>query len=134
MNTLDQLRRENEALRDRAARLSAAMLRITESLDVEMALHEIVESARALTGARYGVITTTDARGEMQDFLTSGLTPEEHRQMAEWPDGAQLFRYLRDLSTPLRVANLSGFLQSLGYSTDLWGTSTLQVTPMHQQT
>ena len=133
MNSLDELRRENEALRDRAARLTAAILRITESLDVETALHDIVESARALTGARYGVITTIDPEGEMQDFLTSGLTPEEHRQMAEWPDGARLFRYLRDLPTPLRVANLSAYLEALGFSSDLWGSSTLQVTPMHHR-
>ncbi len=133
MNSSYELKRENKALRERTATLTAAILRITESLDVETALHEIVESACSLTGARYGVITTIDANGEMQDFLTSGLTPEEHRQMAEWSDGAQLFRYLRNLSTPLRVANLSAFLQSMGLSTDLWGTSTLQVTPMRHR-
>ena len=131
MSDLDELRRENRALRDRTAMLSAAMLRISESLDVEMVLHEIVESARALTDARYGVITTVDAEGEMEDFVTSGLTAEEHRQMAEWPDGPRLLRYLRDLPAPLRVGDVSGFLESLGLSTKLWGASTLQITPMY---
>lgn len=133
MSRLDELRRENRALRDRTARLSAAMLRISESLDVEMVLDEIVESARALTGARYGVITTIDAESEMRDFVTSGLSPEEHRQMAGWPDVPRVFRHLRDLSAPLRVANLSDYLQSLGIDSNLFRSSTLQVTPVQHR-
>ena len=81
VTTPDDLRRENEALRDRISRLSAAVLRISDSLDLDTVLHEIVESARALTGARYGCITTIDENGEARDFVTSGITPEEHRQM-----------------------------------------------------
>ena len=133
MGEMDQLRRENQALRDRASRLSAAMLRVSESLDVEMVLHEIVESARALTGARYGVITTVDANGGMRNLLTSGLTPEEQRQLAEWSDAAGLFGYLRDPPKPLRTANLSACLKLLGFSTGLFGSSTLQVTPIHHR-
>lgn len=133
MSGLDELRRETEALRDRAARLTMAILRITESLDVETALHEIVERERALTGARYGVITTIDARGNMQDFLTFGLTPEEQRQVMEWADGPPLFRYLWNLAAPLRVANLSNYLASLGLSSHPWGASTLQLTPMQHR-
>ncbi len=131
MSNLDALRRENRALRDRTAMLSAAMLRISESLDIEMVLHETVESARVLTDARYGVITTLDPERRIQDFVTSGLTAEEHRQMEEWPDGPRLLRHLRDHPAPLRVGDVSGFLESLGLSTNLWDTSTLQITPMY---
>ena len=131
MSTLEELRHENRALRERTAKLSTAMLRISESLDVEVVLHEIVESARTLTGAHYGLITTIDSEGEMQNFVTSGLTAEEHRRMAEWPDGPRLLRYLRNLPAPLRVGDVSGFLDSLGFSSSLWDTSTLQITPMY---
>ena len=51
-----------------------------------------------------------DARGAIEDFVTSGLPPEERRQMIEWPDGARLFAHLRDQPTPLRVADLPGYL------------------------
>ena len=47
---------ETAALRARISALSAASLRISASLDLEMVLNEVVESARALTGARYGVL------------------------------------------------------------------------------
>ena len=114
----------------RISRLSAAMLRISQSLELSTVLKEVVESARALTGARSGVITTIDARGAIEDFVTSGLPPEARRQMVAWPDGPRLFAHLRDLPTPLRVANLPGYLRSLGLSPNPWPSTTLQGTPM----
>ena len=47
----------------RISRLCAALARITASLDPETVLHEIVEGARALTSARYSMITTVDESG-----------------------------------------------------------------------
>ena len=137
VTTPDDLRREIEALRDRISRLSAAVLRISDSLDLDTVLHEIVESARALTGARYGCITTIDENGEPRDFVTSGITPEEHRQMAAWADGPQLFEHLRDLPGPLTLGGIRDYVSSLGFSTDLLpsGTlqQTLQATPMRHR-
>ena len=118
---------------DRISRLSAAILRISQSLELATVLEEVVEGARALTGARSGVITTIDERGQVQDFVTSGLPPEERRMMLEWPDGPRLFEHLRDLATPLRVADLPGYLGSLGLSSNPWGAKTLQGTPMHHR-
>ena len=114
----------------RISRLSAAMLRISQSLELATVLEEVVESARALTGARSGVITTLDERGAIEDFVTSGLPPEARRQMVEWPDGPRLFAHLRDQPTPLRVADLPGYLRSRGLSPNPWPSTTLQGTPM----
>ena len=115
------------------SRLSAATLRISQSLDLATVLEEAVESARALTGARVGVMTTFDERGRVRDFLISGLPPEERRKMVEWPDGPRLFEHLRDLPAPLRVADVPGYLGSLGLSVSPWGSRTLQGTPMHHR-
>ena len=49
--------------KDRRLSLSAAMLRISASLDLKTVLREVVESARTLTGARYGAIATIDETG-----------------------------------------------------------------------
>ena len=122
----------NGASGDRTSRLSAAILRISASLDLATVLNEVVDSARALTGARTGVITTIDGRGRVEDFVTSGLSPEERRRMDEWPDGERLFRHLRDLPAPLRVADVDDYLRSLGLSPNPWGSKTMQGTPMHR--
>ena len=118
---------------ERISRLSAAILRISASLDLATVLEEVVESARALTGARAGAITTLDERGEVQDFVTSGLSPEEHRKVLEWPDGRRLFEHLRDQAKPLRVADLPSCLRSLGLSPTPWSAETLQGTPMRHR-
>ena len=67
LNREDQLLRENQALRDRLSRLSAASLRINDSLDFDAVLHGVLHSARDLTGAAYGV---DDARGLMPSLST----------------------------------------------------------------
>ena len=82
MKNDEEPRGENEALRERISRLSAAVLRISSSLDLGTVLREVVDSARALTGARYGVITTIGEAGQPLDFVTSGFTPDGHQQLA----------------------------------------------------
>ena len=116
--------RDDKAPRDdtsrlSTSRLSAAILRINASLDLDTVLRETVESARALTDAHYSVITTIDKSGQVQDFVTSGFTPEEHRQMAGWPDGPRLFERLRDVTAPLRLPDLHAYIRSLGYSAEV---------------
>ena len=133
LKSSDELRRENAPLGDRISRLSAAILRISASLDVNTVLHEVVESARALTGARYGVITTIDESGQLQDFVTSGFTPGEHQQLAAWSDGPRLFAHLRDLPGVLRLRDLPGYVRARGFSSDLMRSKTFQGTPMRHR-
>ena len=111
----DSLKRENEALRDRISKLSAASLRISASLDLGTVLREAVESACQLTGARFGVIATIDEYGQIQDVVTAGLTPEEEGRLMDWPNGVQLFEHFRDLSGPVRLRDLPDYLQSLAH-------------------
>ena len=138
MSGSDDLRRENAALRERISALSAASLRIGSSLDLDTVLREIAESARALTGARYAAIATIDETGLPVDFVTSGLTGEEHRAIEEWSDGPRLFEHFRDLEGPLRIADVPGHVRALGFSPD-WlprGTfqgGTFQGTPMRHR-
>ena len=110
----DELARENEALRDRLSRLSEASLRINESLDLDTVLQGVLDSARSLTGARYGVITLLDDSGGIRDFLSSGMTAGEAEQLWDLPGGMRLFEYLSGFSEPLRLPDLLGHIRSLG--------------------
>ena len=124
---------EIEVLRARIAALSAASLRISASLDLETVLNEVVESARALTGARYGAVATIDKAGAPEDFVTSGLTEEEHRRLVEWPEGPRLFAYFRDLSGPLRLSDMPDYVRSLGFSSDRLPSRSFQGMPMRHR-
>ena len=133
MGADDELRRENEALRERIALLNAAILRINASLDLDTVLRQVVDGARALTGARYGMIATVDDTGAIQEFIATGLSPDERRHMAAWPHGYQFFEHLRDLPRALRLADLPAYLRELGYSEELTLSKTLQAMPIRHR-
>ena len=105
---------EIEELRDRLSRLSEASLRISESLDFDNVLQGVLDSARSLTGARYGVMVLLDETGQVQDFLSSGMTLEEAELIWSLPDRLQLTTYFTSLSEPLRIPDLVGHARSAG--------------------
>ena len=127
------LREQNEALRERISKLSAALLRIGTSLDLDTLLRELVDSARVLTGARYGAITIGGEGDTPHRFHSSGLTPDDHRRLAEWTDGPRLYEHLRNLPQPLRVGDFPGYLRSLGLSAPVLPCTALQGTPIRHR-
>ena len=131
--TPDQLLREVAALKERVSRLSAAILRSNSSLDLDVVLHEVVDSARTLTGARYGVIVTVDDSGRIQEFVTAGFTPDEQDQLAAWSDGLKLFAHFRDIQAPLRITDLPAYVGALGFAPDLMRSNTLLGTPLRHR-
>ena len=133
MSTPDELRRENEALRERIAKLNAAVLRVNASLDLDTVLQEVVDSARSLTETRYGVIVTVDDSGQAQDFVTSGFTAEQHRGLAEWPHAPAFYEHLRDLTGVFRLDDLPDDLRELGLLPTLRVSKTLRAMTMHHR-
>ena len=127
------LRRQIQSLEERVSRLSAAVLRISSSLDLDTVLQEVVDSACALAGARYGVITTVDDAGNVQEFVTSGFTPAEKQQMVDWSEGPRLLNHFCDLEAPLRLSDLPAYVRALGFSSDLMRSKTMLVTPMRHR-
>ena len=114
MNPPDQRDLEIAALRERLSRLGQASLRITQDLDFNSVLQGALDSARSLTGARYGVIVLHDGDGVAAEFLSSGMTPEETERLWTAPGWPQHFQYLALLDNPLRVPDLPGHLRDMG--------------------
>ena len=98
---------------DRSA-LAAAILSVSESLDLETVLREIVEGARGLTGARLGIAATVDESGFPGEHVFSGFTPEGERELVEWSDGLRMVAHLNELPGPLRVADLPAYTRGIG--------------------
>ena len=131
MNRDDERDLVIQALRDRLSRLSEASLRINESLDFDTVLQGVLDSARSLTGARYGAMTllndavelppdwepTAKAPGSnapLVDYFTSGLTEEQVRRMQDMPERILLFNYLSRIPETLRIPDLASHTISLG--------------------
>ncbi|MCY4411768.1 MAG: ATP-binding protein, partial [Caldilineaceae bacterium] len=112
MKPADELIQENEALRDRLSRLSRASQCINQSLDFDSVLQRVLDSACALTGARYGVLTLLDESGQADDFLSSGFTSREAQGMWDLPDSLQLFEHLGNIPEPIRLPDLIGHIRA----------------------
>ncbi len=104
-----------ESLEARLSELVAAILRISEDLDVDVVLQEVVDGARSLTGARFGAITTLDDDGDFQSLLVSGTTADEQAELLSYPRGRELFGYLTGLVEPLRTPDLVEHLAAAGF-------------------
>ena len=105
---------EIKAFRERLTALAQAGLRINESLDLDTVLQEVLDCARSLTGADYGIIALMDDERRMQQLLWSGISDEESRQLRDIHRGKQLCEYISRLRHPLRLDDFQGHLQSLG--------------------
>ena len=89
----DALRLEIEALRARFTKVSEVGRRITEVLDFDALLQEIVDGACSLTNARYGAVGVFDDSGHVRRFITSG----EPHQPGGSPEEPTLLRFLKEI-------------------------------------
>lgn len=111
---IDERDQQTAALRDHLSKLSEASLRINESLEFDAVLQEVLDSARSLTGARYGLMVLLDDEGQGQDCKTSGLSPIQSRGLWLRPERHKLFEHFTHTKEPLRLRNLHGYIQSEG--------------------
>ena len=114
-NEGDRLRAENETLRARLSSLTEAILRISENLDLDTVLYEVVDSARNLTQARGSMIFTHGEAGGHQDLVVRGLTDEQSERVAQYPQGMAFLEYLTKQPQPLRTNDLAAYAEEAGF-------------------
>ena len=116
MKRADELAREVDVLRERLSRLSEANVRINESLDFDTVLQGILDSARSLTGARFGLLVLADESGGEQDLLVSGLAAHEHQRFMEWFKAEEvIFEALNRIPGPLRRKDFNSDAEAAGF-------------------
>lgn len=92
-----------------------AVIAIGSDLDMHNILLRIVTSACELTGARYGALGVIGDDGQLSDFVTHGIDPEEHARIGDLPRGRGILRLLIDKPAPLRLAHLQHHPASYGF-------------------
>ncbi len=114
MNQSDTSHPETDPARDRLSRRSEASLRINETLEFDNVLQEVVESARTLIGARYGMTATLNESGGLENFLSSGPTARRASAAGGDAGGILFFEHVRGIPEPMRVSDFSSHLRSMG--------------------
>ncbi|MGW6787653.1 sensor histidine kinase [Streptomyces chartreusis] len=120
---LDELLEELQArldaargTRDRVHSLLEAVLSVGRELDLEQALHSIVEAAAVLVDAEYGALGVIGPDGKrLSAFHTVGIAEEQIARIGHYPEGHGILGELIRHPEPLRLAKLSEHPASYGF-------------------
>lgn len=96
--------------------LLEAVLRVGTDLELRATLQQIVDTATALTGARYGALGVLDAgTGTISELFVTGLSESERAAIGDLPDGhTGLLGALIEQAEPLRCDDLADDPRSCG--------------------
>ncbi len=94
--------------------LSQAALRVAGEFDLESVLSELLDDARALTGAVAAVAATLDDLGQPSGVFGSGASHVQRDRFSELLRKPEIGVHLSALHEPLRLADLSTYLASAG--------------------
>jgi signal transduction histidine kinase len=96
--------------------LLAVGRRLVQELDSEGVLHQVLEVARDVTGARYAALGVLGAdRASLRRFLVSGVDEATQQQIGELPHGRGVLGELIRRPEPLRLASVGEHPRSYGF-------------------
>ena len=103
---------------DRRDALIEAALALSSDLSLPVVLQRIIDLATEITRARYGALGVIGPGARIAQFITTGITPQEHRAIGDLPIGRGILGYLIEDARPLRLRNLSEHPRSVGFPKD----------------
>lgn len=107
----DRLERRNREL----LALHRAGLDVASELSLDIVLNKVVDQARNLVGARYGAVSVIDREGNVKEFITSGVTPEERAAIGAPPVGHGVLGVVLHEGRHLRLSDVADHPRSAGF-------------------
>jgi two-component system sensor histidine kinase DevS len=95
--------------------LHRATLGFFEDVSLEGVLQRIVSAAKELAEARYAALGIPDAEGELETFLTLGMSDEEKERIAHPPQGKGLLGEMIRQGKAIRIPNIRQHPKSVGF-------------------
>jgi signal transduction histidine kinase len=106
----------SELTSEKLRRVLDAGQAIVADLDLESVLHQVLETARDVTGAAYAAVgVLNEERTGLERFLTSGVDEQTHRAIGDLPRGRGVLGVLIDRPEPLRLARVGDHPTSYGF-------------------
>ncbi len=100
---------------ERLAALEAATRAVAAELDIDRVLKLIVDRVRELVGARYAALGTTDGRGRIERFITSGMDPEQRAAIGAVPRGRGLLGLIIREGRTVRAEDIATHPDRFGF-------------------
>jgi signal transduction histidine kinase len=107
--------RQRPAARGGGHLLLEAVAGLGDRLEPHDVLEHIVETAMAVTGARYGALGLIGEGQRLSGFVPVGMSEAQIDQMSHWPEGRGLLGELIRNPRPLRLPDISSHPSSSGF-------------------
>jgi signal transduction histidine kinase len=102
-------------LRDRKDVLLEAGLTLASELSLPMVLQRIVDLAAEVTDARYGALGVIGDGDELVEFITTGMSARQRRDIGALPRGRGILGLLTAEPRPVRIGNIAAHPRSVGF-------------------
>jgi len=102
-------------VRDRKDALLEAGLTLASELSLPIVLQRIVDLAVQVTDARYGALGVIGKDGNLVEFVTTGISARQRREIGALPRGRGLLGYVITHPRPLRIGNIAKHAKSVGF-------------------
>ena len=100
---------------DRKDVLLEAGLTLASELSLPIVLQRIVDLAAQVTDARYGALGVIGERGELVEFITTGISARQRRAIGALPRGRGILGLLIQEPKPIRITNIAQHSKSVGF-------------------
>ncbi|MEN9562317.1 MAG: hypothetical protein RIR73_561 [Chloroflexota bacterium] len=104
-----------EQLQERLFALHRASLELVKDVSLETLLERIAATACEQAGARYAALGVLDDQGQLEKFISVGMTHDAIKRIAHPPIGRGLLGELMDTRDPLRVPVIQDHPKSVGF-------------------
>ena len=101
--------------RDRKDMLLEAGLTLAAELSLPIVLQRIVDLAAEVTDARYGALGVISDEGELVEFITTGISARQRRDIGALPRGRGVLGLLITEPRPVRIGNIADHPRSVGF-------------------
>jgi signal transduction histidine kinase len=95
--------------------LLEAGLTLASELSLPIVLQRIVDLATQVTDARFGALGVISEGGHLTDFVTTGVSARQRKEVGALPRGEGLLGYLIAHPQPVRVSNIADHPASVGF-------------------
>jgi signal transduction histidine kinase len=113
---IDQREVEIHRRSEQLTALHEAALALTTELELGTVLQKVVDLSRNLVNAKYGALGVLDEAGQyIEQFITSGITPEQRAVLGDPPRGHGLLGALIKDGVPIRVPEISRESRAVGF-------------------
>jgi signal transduction histidine kinase len=100
---------------DRKGVLLEAGLTLASELSLPIVLQRIVDLAAQVTDARYGALGVIGEGGELEEFITTGVSARQRRAIGPLPRGRGVLGLLIQQPRPIRITNIADHPKSVGF-------------------